>query len=513
MFASLFMIILGWCYCSRGQFLLGRPRLYGPSEALVKKIIYFHCELPNHPQQPVLLQLFKEDNRDKLLGESTSLTGEVADIPMVIRASHEGYLLCVASAQNNSEVTPTVSGRHHLKVVEPVKGVEIVRSGPTEFYEGNKLELRCNLNAGNHVSYKWLLNGRPVAPSPGHHVANDLLSISRTSSEDSGSYRCLATNTFNRTQVFTSNSSDAVIRVKDLVSDPDISFTVLKEDSSNFSALVTCQSTRGTPPITFSLWTRSELVGNTTTEERLAVFKLPLVMDQHSGCLQCRTNNGNWTTYSQWLPLNVVPVGGPVTMRSDFDTGENYAVVGLHLYCKAAKGSHPRYQWFLNRTLLRDRGSFYYVVDQAPEQSTLLLSVGRSSAGSYHCEVSDSFDNTTTLRSPTCYLDQEVLHRLPVLVVAVVFGSFTVLVVLVCFCCWMGVLFRRRQDGGKSPLSLEMERSVAADEDEPDLLPFMEDPDVVKAAGGDEFYQTSEASTDEWIHMEKERKTLEEEPV
>ena len=102
-----------------------------------------------------------------------------------------------------------------------------------------------------------------------------------------------------------------------------------------------------------------------------------------------------------------VSVGGPVTMHYDSDIGENFAVIGLRLYCKVAKGSHPRIQWFLNKTLLRDRGSFYYVVDQPPEQSILLLSVGRSSAGTYRCQVSDSFDNATAISSRKRYFDKE----------------------------------------------------------------------------------------------------------
>lgn len=102
-----------------------------------------------------------------------------------------------------------------------------------------------------------------------------------------------------------------------------------------------------------------------------------------------------------------VPIGGPVMTHYDYDVGENYAVIGLRFYCKVTEGSLPRYQWFLNNTLLHDRGRFYYVHHQPPEQSILLLSVGRSSAGTYHCEVSDSFDNSTTIRSKTWYLDKE----------------------------------------------------------------------------------------------------------
>lgn len=159
---------------------------------------------------------------------------------------------------------------------------------------------------------------------------------------------------------------------------------------------------------------------------------------------------------------STVRVGGPVEISYDYDIGENYAVIGLRLYCKAAAGSHPRYRWFLNTTLLDGRGSFYYVVDRPPEQSILLLSVGGGSAGTYRCEVQDSFDNSSAISSPRLFMSKEgtaspepasssgvnlcpppptVLNRLPVLVVAVVFGSFLVLVLMLSVCCWAGVLF------------------------------------------------------------------------
>lgn len=159
-------------------------------------------------------------------------------------------------------------------------------------------------------------------------------------------------------------------------------------------------------------------------------------------------------------------------MSYDYDIGENYAVISLRLYCQAAKGSHPRYQWFFNEMLLHNQDSLY-VVDQLPERSMLLLSVGWGSAGTYHCEVSDSFDNTTVIRSKKLYIDREgrvspsvppsvrplllldknlwchgsalclppaVLNRLHLQVQVVVFGCFTFLVLLVSFCCCAGVL-------------------------------------------------------------------------
>uniref|UniRef100_A0A672Y334 Si:dkey-93h22.7 n=1 Tax=Sphaeramia orbicularis TaxID=375764 RepID=A0A672Y334_9TELE len=444
MFMLLFVIILGkqQTHTALQHPYLGKPWVSGPSVALEKEIVDFHCQLFAYPKnEPILLRLFKEGDRSKLLALYTSLDGEPGVFPIIIKHHHEGNLECVASAQNNTLIKPTTSNPHHLKVIVPVKDAKVViSSGKKELFEGATLELHCQCQAGTHVTYKWLLNGRPVSPSPLYYVSDNYLRIYRTNSEHSGSYACIAFNQYNNT-VFNSTSPGAVITVRDLVSNPDISFTVLKQDSQNYSVVVSCLSTRGTPPVTFSLYNRKDLVANMTVEDRNATFSVPIVLDRHLGWLQCQADNGDRTAYSQWMPLEVVPVGGPVSMHYDYDIGENFVVVGLRFYCKAAKGTHPRFQWFLNTTLLYGRGSFYYVVEQPPERSVLLMSVGRDSAGTYHCQVSDSFDNATALSSKRLYLDKEVLNRLPVLVVAIVFGCFSFIIVLVSICCVIGVVF------------------------------------------------------------------------
>ncbi|KAM8879883.1 Fc receptor-like protein 5 isoform 1-T1 [Spinachia spinachia] len=497
MFASLFVVMLGLCFGRKGnsQYTLGRPRLISPSEALVRSFVDFHCEIEFSPEnETVLFQLFKKDNHDRLLGEYTSLNGEVAIIPQVIKPYHEGNLECVAKAQNNIE--PTYSYTHYLKVIEPVKGAEIaLRSSPVHFFEGETLQLNCELEAGNHVSYKWLLNGQLVSPSPLHSVADKNLLIYRTTFKDSGYYMCVATNHFDKTTIFTSNSSEVLITVEERVSIPNISFTVIKEGSQNFSAKVTCRSTKGTLPVTFSVYNETELVANVTVNKRNATFKVPLVLGRDLGWLHCQASKGDQIKHSQRIPLKVVPVGGPVRMRYDYEV-ENYAVIGLRFFCRAAKGSLPQYRWFLNKTLLHDKGSFYNVVNQPPKQSILLLSVGRSSAGTYHCGVSDSFDSNSAISSNELYLDEEVLNRLPVLVVAVVFGCFALLIVLVSICCLVGAKFKQRQCGGNSLLSLQMKGLAAAFEDELDLSQYYEDADSVKTAGGGEFDQASVASCD-----------------
>ncbi|XP_061130446.1 uncharacterized protein si:dkey-93h22.7 isoform X2 [Syngnathus typhle] len=399
-------VLLGSCYCSKeGSMTLGRPELFGPSVALLNDVGVFNCHLTIYPKnETILLELFKEGNRNKLLGFYTSSDGQAASFPIVIQTFHEGNLECVARAQNNSLLEPSVSYTHNLKVI-------------------------------------------------------------------------------------------------DVVSNPDISFNVMKKESNDYFAVVTCQSTRGTLPITFSLYNKTELAFSMTAEERKVKFKVPLVLDRHL-TLQCQANNSDEVAYSRWLPLQVVSVGGPVVMHYDFDIEQNYAVIGLRFYCKATKGTHPRFQWFLNQTLLQDRGKFYYVVNQPPDQSILLLSVGSSSAGTYYCEVADIFDNTTAISSNKQYIDKKELNELPIPVVAVVFGCFTFLVVLVSACCFVGVLSRRRKSGEDSLVSQMME-TFSANEDELDMSEYTEDNDVVRSARRDDLDWVSETSADDALFMDE----------
>lgn len=61
--------------------------------------------------------LNRKGNKDRLLGEYTSLDGEVASFLLVIKPSHEGSLQCVAKAQNNTNIEPMVSSIHYLRVL------------------------------------------------------------------------------------------------------------------------------------------------------------------------------------------------------------------------------------------------------------------------------------------------------------------------------------------------------------------------------------------------------------
>lgn len=326
---------------------------------------------------------------------------------------------------------------------------------------------------------------------------------------------CAAENSYNYT-IFQSNSSAVHITVKDVVSSPSLSLTVQKEDG-NYFALVSCHSQRGTPPVTFTLYNMDELIGNKTEEDRNTTFTVPIVLGKHLGWLQCRTDNGDQTMYSHWMPLLIVPVEGPVSLYYNYETAQNYAVVGVRLYCNVSKGSHVKYEWFLNNTLLpKVLESFYSVVDEPPVRSILFLAVDRSTAGTYHCEASDEFDSTTAISSRTKYLDKEVLNRVPDVVVAVVFGCFSLLIFMVCVCCGIGIVYRPRTYYMKPLVGAEMKKMIAACEEDLDLSEYTEDTAHLKEATADEFDEVSLESVDDWTWLKTEKTDVleqEEEPV
>lgn len=67
--------------------------------------------------RPNILPFPREGNRDKVLATYTSLDGEAGEFPQIIKLADDGNLQCVATAQNNSNIQPTVSKDHYLKVI------------------------------------------------------------------------------------------------------------------------------------------------------------------------------------------------------------------------------------------------------------------------------------------------------------------------------------------------------------------------------------------------------------
>lgn len=90
-----------------------------------------------------------------------------------------------------------------------------------------------------------------------------------------------------------------------MVSNPSISFEVVKEASGNLWAAVTCRCSRGTPPIAVSLYRRTELVTSVTSEDGEATFWVPVAPGVPVGWLQCQANNSERTAHSRRMSVEV----------------------------------------------------------------------------------------------------------------------------------------------------------------------------------------------------------------
>ncbi|XP_039545932.1 Fc receptor-like protein 5 [Pimephales promelas] len=269
MHVSLILIGISVLYPRTGaldEHKLDEPVLMGPSVALNGSTEDFYCEIPEillqNSSLPVLLyELYVESNPGKMIGEHSSLTGEIATFPLLINTQHDGRLICKASGYNNTDIQSSLSQGLDLKVIVPVGGVRIApRPASDAVWEGQTLTLRCRESRGTYVSYEWLWNERP------YDTTGDTLIIHRLSVQHTGDYKCVASNRFNDTITF--NSSDVIsVQVKGkmdkqinqrvtlsftkYVSKPEISLEVAKLDVG-FRAVVTCRSVKGSPLINFT---------------------------------------------------------------------------------------------------------------------------------------------------------------------------------------------------------------------------------------------------------------------
>ncbi|KAK7118967.1 hypothetical protein R3I94_020972 [Phoxinus phoxinus] len=480
---------------------LEEPVLLGPSVALEGSTVDFYCEIPGRPDGSLAVQyeIYVESNPGRAIGEYSSLSGEMATVPLVIKTQHDGRLVCKASGHNNTDIRSSLSQGLDLKVIVPVANVSII-SDPAgdDVWEGQTLTLRCEKSRGTYVSYEWLWNERPYG------TTDDTLIIHRLSALNSGDYMCVASNRFNDTTTFNSSSAVISVKVKEYVSKPEVSLEVKMEDAG-IRAVITCQSLKGSPLNTFSLLNDTDVIATQATDRTSAVFRVPVELNRAVGRVRCNASNeGNWVL-SEPVDLTVESVGGAVTVTPVTHTGRDFQVVGLVLRCAVERGSFPHYRWFLNSTRLEGRGGFYAVAWS--DGSVLSLSVGPDSAGFYHCEASDSFDNRTSVRSANMLINEEVLNRVSPAAALVVLGCFALLNAAVMCCCVYGVVLRRRYSGKNLLIEQRRRMEIAVkheDEEEDDNYPTLEsyEEDAVLADKMSDSAEEDDGSVDETLLYE-----------
>ncbi|XP_049321576.1 uncharacterized protein si:dkey-93h22.7 isoform X2 [Astyanax mexicanus] len=501
---------------------LGKPVLLGPPEAVLGTVEEFFCELDKVPGGlSVLYRLLKEGNFSKTFGHYSAHTGEPGKFPILVKHTHDGRFICEASAQNNTEVTPSFSDPKRFKVIEKAEAARITSEPDSEvFWEGESVTLQCSVISGTYLSYEWQLNDSLVVHR--YNRSRGQLTIQRLSTSDSGVYSCSASNHFNGS-LYSTSTTALVVRVKEQLSEPEISFQVIEDGKGIFSALVTCMSERGTPPVTIHLLKNNRSLA---VEHGLrVVFSVPIHLNQDMGLVQCQATDGTRIMHSKPQNITVETVGGAVSMKIYRTVEHDFEIMSVWLQCSVERGTVPHYYWFLNNTLLKNPGLFHFVL--RPDDSVIAFILDPQSTGIYHCESANAFNNVTRVQSPKRLISKEVMNKVPMIWVAVVFTCFAVLVVALTACCLYGLVLRRRTTDKYRDLKEDImqmsyisdniqyeneydEEDGNADEMAEDL--YEEDLDVVEASrieDSDEGEEEDENSDDE---QEEETEELGEEP-
>lgn len=504
------LVVLGFCAMwqkADAQIILDRPLLSGPLISHVESVEEFYCKLDKiTTNKTILYQLFKKENLNKVLSEYSAHSQEEAKFPLVIRLAFDGGFICKASVQNNSEIIPTVSDWMKFKVLVPVKNAHILSSHSLEdLWENDSLTLQCNITEGNYVLYDWFLDDKLH-----FNNSNNQLIIPSLSSKNKGKYVCVAKNYFNETLYYTDKSEGRDVHVKEYLSQPEISFKIGKNKEGNFSAYVKCQVPKGSPPISYTLFRNNHHVAVVNSEHLNASFVVPMVLDQDMGTVYCQANDSKRQVESRKLNLTVESVGGNVTMSLEKAVGQDFDVYGVWLNCHVDKGTFLQYYWFLNNTRLESQGKFNKTF--SPNHSCLMVRLDPSiaTAGFYHCEVFNSFDNTKRLSSPRILINPEEFNKIPTEVAVIVFTLFSLLICAVLACCIYGVVLRKRQarkyifrlkdftdkhsivddDGVFNKIEETEENEYEEGEhDDLDIDSYIEDTDVVQASMMEDIYE------------------------
>lgn len=213
--------------------------------------------------------------------------------------------------------------------------------------------LSCTVTKGSHLFYTWYFNREEVtnATSPLLHISGNKLVIEKVTPEHAGSYYCVAwtkvqeimrvssstdfkvavkgtfnkNNSNNNTYVshFTcckspkastrtapcltslSPSSSLFIPPSVHLLKPTISFSISKQGAGYYGN-VTCRSSRGTPPVNFSLTVDDREVETVTAVESLdAWFRVDMVPGLDMGVAQCLVRNDVQDLKSEPVTLEV----------------------------------------------------------------------------------------------------------------------------------------------------------------------------------------------------------------
>ncbi|XP_070710361.1 Fc receptor-like protein 5 isoform X2 [Pempheris klunzingeri] len=407
-----------------------RPVLTGPDMAYLGSRVAFHCVLTAPDSSlPVTYELMRDGD---VLVASDLQGDQPASFFQKVAATSEGSYRCKATAGRSTGVSNSIK----LSVVTPASNTRVISEPfPPIAYVGSDIVLSCNVSRGSHLSYAWFFNKKEVIPptSPFLHLSGNKLVVGKVTPEHAGNYSCMAWSRVKDIKRF-SSSSEIQLTVKVYVSKPRISFSITKEGDS-YHGNVTCWSTRGSPPVNFSLTVDETEVGSVTATEHLAAwFSVAMVPGRDMGMARCRVTTEVQELMSEPVTLEVAPVGGDVKVEVEYLYRADSKLAAARLSCQISRGTFPYISWLLNDSVLpsethvvshvQRRLSHYALNDH--RQTLIVAKPGLEKSGYYRCRARDSYDDSGSWVESAAVLVQVTEHNMN-----------TIEVITIAFCCFL----------------------------------------------------------------------------
>ncbi|XP_030274378.1 uncharacterized protein LOC115580502 isoform X5 [Sparus aurata] len=393
-----------------------RLLLTGPDMAYLGSRVTFWCTaIDSSP--PVTYELIGDGG--VLIGTDIDLEGDRgARFVLKVTATSEGSYHCTAAAGGSTGVSNSIK----LTVVTPASNTRVTSEPfPPVAYEGSGFVLNCTTK-GSHLSYTWFFNRKEVTSntSPAFQLSGNKLVMGNVTFEHAGSYYCMATSRVQDTERF-SNSAPVQLTVKVNISKPRISFSISKEGAS-YHGNVTCWSTRGSPPVNFSLSLDDREVGSVTATESLTA----------------------WFPVDMVPGLDMVPVGGKVKMEVDYLYRADSELAAARLTCQVSRGTFPYVSWLFNNSVLPSEThvdshiqpalSQYAVADH--RRTLFLAKLGPEESGYYRCKARDSYDDSGPwVESPDMLVRVTDAPKTTIEAIAIAFCCFLLLTLAACVGC------------------------------------------------------------------------------
>ncbi|XP_057700674.1 Fc receptor-like protein 5 isoform X2 [Corythoichthys intestinalis] len=419
------------------------PVLNGPDMAYLGSEVVFQCMAPDS-----FLPVTYELRRDGLLIDMREHHHEKrpAFFSQKATAHSEGLYNCEAKTEGITQVSNSI----RLSVVIPPRHTRITTDPfPAILYEGSRLVLNCEVASGSHLSYTWFFNRMQITSftSQQLHVTGNKLVIERVTPKHAGYYSCMAWSRVRDVQSI-SSSSEVKVAVKAYLLKPEISLSIFKEGTS-YRGNVTCWSSRGTPPVNFSLLLDDKVVASVlTSDSASAWFSIDVVPGLDMGVVRCCVNSEVQQLMSEPLTLEVVPVGGDVNVEVEYLYSSNSKPAAARLTCHISRGSFPLISWLHNdSTLLSETQMSLQIQNIWPQyalidwkRTLILAKLRHEESGYYRCRARDSYDESAAWLESGAVLIQVkdwMIDNKPQEAVSSATSATTTEIIAIIFCCFL----------------------------------------------------------------------------